>query len=101
MFESSNLACVSMATKLQFVQMVDRGAMLPNEWRAMFNLPPVEGGDKPIRRLDTQVVNMIEQIIDKMDDKNYATMSDLIINLLNERREDFEEKNQYLRTDNT
>lgn len=100
-FESSNLACVSMATKLQFVQMVDRGAMLPNEWREMFNLTPVEGGDKPIRRLDTQVVNMIEQIIDKMDDKNYATMSNLIINLLNERREDFEEENQYLRTDNT
>ena len=35
------------------VAMVDRGALTPNEWRQMFNLAPVEGGDKPIRRLDT------------------------------------------------
>lgn len=36
-------------TKLELVQMVDRGAMTPNEWRAVLNLGPVEGGDKPIR----------------------------------------------------
>ena len=36
--------------------MVDRGAMTPNEWREVLNLPPVEDGDKPLRRLDTQVV---------------------------------------------
>ena len=35
------------------VQLVDRGALTPNEWRAMFNLAPVEGGNIPIRRLDT------------------------------------------------
>lgn len=56
-FEAANLATASMSTKLNLCQMVDRGAMLPNEWRAVFNLAPVPGGDKPIRRLDTQVVN--------------------------------------------
>lgn len=34
--------------------MVDRGALTPNEWRKIFNLAPVEGGDEPIRRLDTR-----------------------------------------------
>ena len=37
--------------------MVDRGAMTPNEWRAVMNLSPIECGDKPIRRLDTAVVD--------------------------------------------
>lgn len=55
-FESSNLACSSIATRLNFVQLVDRGAMLPDEWRALFNMGPIEGGDKPIRRLDTATV---------------------------------------------
>lgn len=57
-FEASNLQCASLKTKLEFLAMVDRGAMTPNEWRAVMNLAPVEGGDKPIRRLDTQVVAM-------------------------------------------
>lgn len=55
-FEASNLTCATISTKLNFLQMVDRGALTPNEWRAIFNLPPVEGGDKPIRRLDTAQV---------------------------------------------
>lgn len=55
-FEASNLATASMATKLAMREMVDRGAMTPNEWRSVFNLAPVPGGDKPIRRLDTAVV---------------------------------------------
>ncbi len=55
-FEASNLSCASISTKLNFLQMVDRGSMTPNEWRTIFNLSPVEGGDKPIRRLDTAVV---------------------------------------------
>ncbi|MDD5589467.1 MAG: phage portal protein [Candidatus Nanoarchaeia archaeon] len=52
-FESSNLAYASMQTKLALVQMVDRGALTPNEWREVLNLAKIEGGDKPIRRLDT------------------------------------------------
>lgn len=56
-FEASNLAYASMGTKLNLVQMVDRGAMTPNEWRQVLNLAPIEGGDQPIRRLDTAVIN--------------------------------------------
>lgn len=54
--ESANLAYASMSTKLALQAMVDRGAMTPNEWRATLGLPPVPGGDLPIRRLDTQPV---------------------------------------------
>ena len=55
-FESSNLQYASMQTKLGLVQMVDRGAMTPNEWRRILNLGPIEGGDTPVRRLDTAPV---------------------------------------------
>lgn len=56
-FEASNLATASMATKLNLCQMVDRGAMTPNEWRSVLNISPLPGGDEVIRRLDTQTVN--------------------------------------------
>lgn len=52
-FESFNLQYASMKTKLGLVAMVDRGALTPNEWRRIMNLVPTEGGDQPIRRLDT------------------------------------------------
>lgn len=55
-FESSALQYASMRTKLSLVQMVDRGALVNNEWRKVLNLGPIEGGDKPIRRLDTAEV---------------------------------------------
>lgn len=55
-FESSSLQYASMKTKMDLVQMVDRGALVPNEWRAILSLGPIEGGDKPIRRLDTALV---------------------------------------------
>ncbi len=54
--DSTSLQYASMASKLNLVQMVDRGALTPNEWRQILNLSPIEGGDEPIRRLDTQVV---------------------------------------------
>ena len=57
LFEASNLAYASMSTKLALVQMVDRGSMTPDEWRAVLNLGPIEGGSKPIRRLDTAPVD--------------------------------------------
>jgi HK97 family phage portal protein len=56
-FESNNLQYASMQTKLGLVQMVDRGALTPNEWREVMNLTPIEGGDKPLRRLDTVQVD--------------------------------------------
>ncbi len=56
LFEAANLATASMQTKLNLAQMVDRGALTPNEWREVFNLVPVPGGDDPVRRLDTAPV---------------------------------------------
>ena len=53
-FEANAWDCTTTKTKLSLVSMVDRGALTPNEWRATFNLAPVDGGDTPIRRLDTQ-----------------------------------------------
>lgn len=55
-FESSDLSFASMRTKLELKDMVDRGAMTPNEWRSVLNLAPYEGGDEFIRRLDTAKV---------------------------------------------
>lgn len=55
-FNANNLQYASMQTKLGLQAMVDRGAMTPNEWREVLNLPPVEGGDNPLRRLDTVTV---------------------------------------------
>ena len=61
-FEASSLQYASMSTKLKLVQMVDRGALTPNQWREVMNLGPIEDGDKPIRRLDTAIVNGGEKI---------------------------------------
>ena len=55
-FEAVSLQYASMSTKMNLLQMVDRGAMTPNEWRAVMNLGPIENGDKAIRRLDTAMV---------------------------------------------
>lgn len=52
-FEASNLQYSSTSTKIDFLQMVDRGAMTPNEWRRIFNFAPIDGGDEAIRRKDT------------------------------------------------
>lgn len=60
-FEASNLQCASISTKLNLLQMVDRGAMTPNEWRAVLNLAPLPDGDKPIRRLDTALVKGVKE----------------------------------------
>lgn len=70
-FEASNLQYAAMRTKLGLVSMVDRGSMTPNEWRRILNLGPIEGGDKPIRRLDTAVVeggDIYDDDIDSGDD---------------------------------
>ena len=56
LFTANNLQYSSMSTKLGLQAMVDRGALTPNEWREVLNLPPVQDGDKPLRRLDTTTV---------------------------------------------
>lgn len=52
-FEANRMAYMSQEQKMALVAMVDRGAMTPNEWREALNLAPIDGGDVPIRRLDT------------------------------------------------
>lgn len=56
MFESSNLQYASLSTKLQMVQVVDRGGLNMNEWRGLLGFGRIKGGDEYIRRLDTAVV---------------------------------------------
>jgi hypothetical protein len=57
-----------MKTKLNLLNMVDRGALTPNEWREIMNLGPIEGGDKAIRRLDTAEVEGGEFVEDEDTD---------------------------------
>lgn len=82
-FEASNLSYASTQTKLNFVAMVDRGAMTPNHWRDLFNWAPIEGGNEPIRRLDTAVVNQIDTLIRGLNNKNYNETSKMVLALLN------------------
>lgn len=58
-FDSTNLQYASMATKLAMVSMVDRGAMTPNQWRAILNMGPTgtPEGDLYLRRLDTGIAD--------------------------------------------
>jgi len=60
-FEANRLQYASMTTKLNLREMVDRGALTPNEWREAMNLAPIEGGDRPIRRLDTRPTDETDQ----------------------------------------
>jgi HK97 family phage portal protein len=83
-FEANNLQCASLTTKLAFQAMVDRGAMTPNEWRETMNMAPIPGGDQPIRRLDTQVVNLIEESLSKMNKENYLVITGIITKLLDQ-----------------
>jgi phage portal protein BeeE len=51
MLTSNRLQYASAATKLQYsTQLIDRGLITPNEARAVWNMPPIEGGDVPIVR---------------------------------------------------
>ena len=69
-YESNRMKYASTKTKLAMVSLVDRGALTPNEWRGLFNLPPVEGGDVPIRRLDTQPTDGSAATNNDDDDKD-------------------------------
>ncbi|MBM7607566.1 HK97 family phage portal protein [Lysinibacillus composti] len=77
-FEAASLQYASMSTKMNLVQMVDRGALTPNEWRSILSLGPIENGDKPIRRLDTAEVNKGKVVEggEKDDNENGNTKSD-------------------------
>ena len=45
-YESNRMQYMTMKDKLALVQMVDRRAMTPNEWRQVLNLAPLPGGDE-------------------------------------------------------
>lgn len=56
-FEANKLQFASLSKKIQMFQtVVLYGGMLVNEWREGCNMAPIEGGDKPIRRLDAAPV---------------------------------------------
>lgn len=61
-YEASSLTIASMSTKLNLVNLVDRGIMTPNEVRTILNLAPIPGGDQPVRRLDTAPINENEEV---------------------------------------
>lgn len=65
-FTSTGLQFASMESKLKLVEMVDRGLMTPNEVRIILNLPKVDDGDVPIRRLDTA----------RVDDERFGNIDD-------------------------
>ena len=67
-YEADTIQFMSTAEKLSLVQMVDRGALTPNEWRAALNLHPLPGGDVPVRRLDTAPVDDVKD--DKEENKD-------------------------------
>lgn len=73
-FEASRMSYMSMAQKLNLMQMVDRGALTPNEWRLALNLAPIKGGDEPIRRLDTAPTSQTAKVEeeDKPDDNGQS-----------------------------
>lgn len=81
-FDASNLQCASLSTKLALQAMVDRGALTPNEWRETFNLSPVADGDKPLRRLDTETVDKVTNLLSNMQLDNIAETKAAIYALL-------------------
>ena len=67
------------------------------------NMAPIPGGDEPIRRLDTQVVNLVKDTLEKVDQENYKAMTEVIIKLLGytEGGEKHEVQNQLTRRNDT
>ena len=62
-----------MKDKLALKDFIDRGAITPNTWNEIVGLPPVEGGDQPIRRLDTAPVDKVAESVKdepKEDEEN-------------------------------
>lgn len=45
-------------------------------------MAPLPGGDEPIRRLDTQVVDMTRMLLDKMDETNYQEICKTVRELI-------------------
>lgn len=72
-YESNRLQFASAKTKISMVALVDRGLMTPNEYRALFNMEPYEGGDEFVLRLDTSKTGDTtgdEEANDKEEEEN-------------------------------
>ena len=94
LFEAYNLQMASLKDKLELRDMVDRGALLVNEWRYIMGYGPIAGGDVPIRRLDTAVVNQIRNLANRINGKDPENDREIIktINRLIEGRPTDEQK---------
>lgn len=58
LYQVDQFAFVSLDKKIQlFSTVVLYGGMTIDEWRALFNLPHIEGGDVPVRRLDAAPID--------------------------------------------
>lgn len=61
-YQADQFAFVTLDKKIQlFSTVVLYGGMTIDEWRSLFNLGHIEGGDKPVRRLDADYINSNEQ----------------------------------------
>jgi hypothetical protein len=77
-FASNRLQYLSTPTKLRISsQFVDRGIMSVNEARAMWNMPPVEGGDvRHIRKEYMNTDNLDKEDDDDADDEGTGVSGD-------------------------
>lgn len=66
-FESNRMQYMSTTNKLALVQMVDRMALTPNEWRQIMNLAPVPWGDSPQSWQNPQGAEKEEETEDEDD----------------------------------
>lgn len=58
LYEANKIQFASLSKKIQlWSSVVLYGGMTINEWRDACNMPPIEGGDELIRRLDADTVN--------------------------------------------
>lgn len=68
-YQVDQFAFVSLDKKIQlFSTVVLYGGMTIDEWRALFNMPHIEGGDKPVRRLDAAPIDAPTEEDEEDDD---------------------------------
>lgn len=69
LYQVDQFAFVSLDKKIQlFSTVVLYGGMTIDEWRALFNMPHIEGGDKPVRRLDAAPIDAPTEEDEEDDD---------------------------------
>lgn len=68
-YQSSAIQFMSMQDKLNLRPFLEDGAITPNTWCDIVGLPHVEGGDKPIRRLDTAPIDQLAKSLSNNDEK--------------------------------